>query len=446
MDQSMPWRIRLPMMAVAAGAFVVFFSNQIRPHVGNRDQSWHEAYLFPTERPVGVDFRYGLYNPASTLLQGGDPYEYGLWYPPFSVVFSMPFQLFGVEKAYAAQIVLLFVLNIAAVWFCVSIARVVFTSEGSPGEDAAEGITFPFFLCFAFMVISSYGFLFSVERGNFDIYTMVASLAGLILLIRRPNSIWLPVICFSVAAHLKVYPAILYGLIMWRHGRKSIGPLLLVNGAFFLCLGFSPVIHFLNVIHGVTGSPAIWVGNHSAASFSSAVNTYLAARGLSPLPGLVFFVMPLIVWLVPVLRLFKQGHSDRGAVWFFVLCVPLMNLIPSTSHDYKLVLLTSPLAVLLLSRIRESGFTGRRILALQLIAGTALAVFLSLSYTAFPPVLGNKYPFILALQLLLAWAVFSSPPVTHGGVVHRETAPPTPERTGSSSDEAIQVYLVPVDP
>jgi hypothetical protein len=88
--------------------------------------------------------------------------------------------------------------------------------------------------------------------------------------------------------------------------------------------------------------------------------------------------------------------------------VPLMNFIPATSHDYKLVLLGAPLAMLLFFLSLEYGWSGSWTRALQIAAAAALAAVLALSHARLPVELGNKYPFILALQMVLLWAFLTT--------------------------------------
>jgi hypothetical protein len=86
-----------------------------------------------------------------------------------------------------------------------------------------------------------------------------------------------------------------------------------------------------------------------------------------------------------------------------------MNLIPSTSHDYKLVLLSVPFAMLFVMLFQEYGPSGRRLILAQIAVACALLVFLSVSYVALPSILGNKYPFIVGTQLLILWALLTVP-------------------------------------
>lgn len=401
-------RQALALALVAGATLVIWYSNQIAPHIRDLNGGWGQAYLFPWMTPVGADFREGVFHPGTLLSRGEDPYSApALWYPPFSVLVFLPYQLFDPGRAYSLHVFVQILLNFACVWMAVRITGSSIPDrappQGSLGSPAARLPVLS--LCLAFLTVSSYGFIFSVERGNFDIYTMALSLVGLSILLRSPNRLWLQVICLSAAAHLKVYPAVLLLLVFWKHGRRSLVPILVVNTAFLLCIGPGPALHFIERLTGVAATTASWVGNHSAASFGQMVNGFLGARGLPPIPGGVFLAPPVLIWLGSLVVLFRRGFSGHGAVWLFAVSVPLMNLVPSTSHDYKLVLLGAPFAVLLVTLLEDYVRSGRWLPLAQLSVACGLLLFLSVSYVELPSVLGNKYPFIVGLQALLLWTV-----------------------------------------
>ena len=191
----------------------------------------------------------------------------------------------------------------------------------------------------------------------------------------------------------------------------------MVNAVLLFCLGPGPALHFVETLSGVAASPGVWVANHSAASFGQMLNGFLGERWGLEIPGAALVILPLAIWLASAVVLFRRGYSASGATWLFALSVPLMNLIPSTSHDYKLVLLSAPFAMLLTFLLEEYVTSGRRVTLAQIVCACGLLILVSVSYTVVPPVLGNKYPFILALQLLLAWVALASPHLSPGHAV-----------------------------
>jgi hypothetical protein len=130
--------------------------------------------------------------------------------------------------------------------------------------------------------------------------------------------------------------------------------------------------------------------------------------------------------------LLRRKYDHTGAVWLFCLSVPLMNLIPATSTDCKLVLLAAPLAMALFHAVWEYANSGRWVRLLQMGAVGGLVAILGLSYTRLPVVVGNKYPFVLAFQAALLWMLVTPSagkrPKTSGACAPAEGSPLSSER------------------
>jgi hypothetical protein len=290
-----------------------------------------------------------------------------------------------------------------------------------------QGLVLPLFCGLCLWLVTSYGFLFSIERGSFDIFAGLSAVIGLWLTVMRPDRVWLQVLCFSIAAHLSVDAAILFVLPVWKHGWRSLLPLAVVNLVLLLCLGPANVLHFLSSVTGAVQAPDLWQGNHSAASFAQMINDFLDERGLGSVPVWVFFALPVGLWVVGGFLLLRRGYDHPGAVWLFCLSVPLMNLIPATSTDCKLVLLAAPLAMALFHAVWEYANSGRWVRLLQMGAVGGLVAILGLSYTRLPVVVGNKYPFVLAFQAALLWMLVTPSagkrPKTSGACAPAEGSP-----------------------
>jgi hypothetical protein len=397
---------------IVLGVVATSLANQLLPHINLSKRVWEPLYLSPRMYPIGTDFRSGLFYPAKYLLEGKSPYDYyNSVYAPLAIVAGVPFRLLDVDRAYLAQVIVLCMLNVATLWLALKIASRVFDRPAPErGDWAADATTIAIFLAMAVVTFESYGFQFSIERGNFDIYTQLPALLGLWLLITRPRSLWLQVLCFSIAAHLKLYPTILFVLVVWRHGRRSVFPLVIVNSLLLLCTGPANTLQFIRVMVGYAQSPYVWIGNHSAASFGQMVDGYLIAHGWAPVPSLVFYVGPLVVWALGATAIWRRGVAPDRLVWLYILSVPLMALLPSTSHDYKLVLMSAPVAMTAYALVEGYRSGGKCLRLLQLAALMLLVLVLTRSYTMLPPVMGNKYPFILALEIVFVWIMLYPSP------------------------------------
>jgi len=125
--------------------------------------------------------------------------------------------------------------------------------------------------------------------------------------------------------------------------------------------------------------------------------------------------VPLALFAFTIVVLVRRGWSDRGAVFAAAACVPLMTLVPAVSHDYKLVLLVFPLAVLAVAVATTERVSAvlRSVLFLVLGLTTiflARSTLLPLPFDKLPLFmrLQNKYPLLLLAQVLLLAVVLLS--------------------------------------
>ena len=387
-----------------------YFWNSLRPLLNTKIELWDYPTFMPLIKPIGDDFREGYFYPAKIVLQGKDPYtDYFFDYPPFSAVFSIPFRLFDVDQAYLMQAGLLFVLNAVTIFISLKIAYEVFKKGSDQQGNIGRVIAYGLFPLLALLLFTSYGFYFSIERGNSDIYAQFFVVLGLWFLASRPKSVWLPVLFVSMGTHLKFYPAIIFVLIFWKFRWKSLLPIILTNAAFLLVLGPVRAWEFIRRIIFVQKNPFLFPANHSAASFSDMVNGFLVERAGIAIPTILFYLLPFLIWGLGVIVLWRRKYSPTNALLLFILSVPLMELIPSTSYDYKLVILASPLAIALFLLLQNFSLRGRLAALVEIIGLMFLMLLISRSYYFLPPVLTNKYPFILVMQSIFLLMLLGSP-------------------------------------
>jgi len=401
-------RLLLGLAIIFTLVFFHFLTSWLLPSIDIDTGSWQSPYLLPYIQPIGDDFREGYFYPAKVLLQGKSQYvDYNSIYPPFSTLLAVPFRLFPVGTAYLVLVVLLFTLNIVCVLFLLFT-----TARHSPFHTSASCSRQHILLAglaplWVIMALTGYGFLFSVERGNLDILAFLFCILGLVLLLRPGSGPWLPALFFAMGTHMKIYPAILFVLVVWRFRWRSVLPVFLVNLGLFFITGYQRAFQYAGVILKYSTNPFVFITNHSAFSFGTLVNGFLEPRFGIALPTWLWLLLPGLVWLAGFCLAWKRGWCPFNALWLFLLSVPLMNLVPSVSHDYKLVILTPVLAVLsfiIIASWDKSGSWGD-FLRLGILA--VLAYFLSRSFTQIPlSFLGNKYPFIFLLEVFILWLFF----------------------------------------
>jgi len=411
------------LVIVGIGMASIFLINNVFQLINTADWSFKNPTNLPVITPIGNDFRVGLYRPAQQLLSDFNLYSPGpngyiTQYPPLVNVFSLPFLLFSESIAYLIQVFLLYFVNLFCIYLGVIIAKKYLSAEPLP-EKSFEWILLIFLLLiFSFFTLTGYPFIFSIERGNYDIYAMLFSLLALWCLLKLPEHIWLQVILLSIATHLKIYPAILFIVLFAKHGKKTILPLLVVNSAFLLILGPQNAIGFLKVItsSASVGARWAWVGNHSGFSF---VNLLVSLnRYLEPYLDLLLILsigVPLVLWVFVIIKINAKDFNNRNIILLFMSTTSLMCLIPSISHDYKLVILSTTIMFLMVLIIKRITLNGKPLDYVQLVMVILIMFFLS--YDPLPIVGGyqltnttlfvffNKYIWVLILFILMSWNV-----------------------------------------
>jgi hypothetical protein len=408
-------RIYLALLILGLGIGGIFFVNNVLTSIDTHARMFRTINPVPAAAyPVGIDFRVGLYESADVILFGAhypgfnSEIIYPSFYPPLVSLVGLPFLLLDENSAYLVQIGLLFFGNIASLLIVAWMAKKYLLSDlGLEGTTAGQ---IALFISFAvlFYTLSSYPFMFSIERGNFDIIALLFSLAAILFLFKFPQKIWLQVIFLSIAAHLKIYPGILFVVLFLKHGKKLIIPAILVNVIFLFILGVQNALGFLQVVFNntVVGWPDGWVGNHSAKTFA----VIIAANFNQTLPSTyeflagVFTLIPIILWCVAMVLFFKQKYSERNALYFVMVSIPLMDIIPAISFDYKLVILSSASVLLVALLIRNIIKKFNLMDFLQLAAVMVILLFIGRSYVFFDlsqSIISDKYLWSLSLEVLM---------------------------------------------
>ena len=284
---------------------------------------------------------------------------------------------------------------------------------------------------FAVWLSVSFGFLLSVERGNFDAFVAFFALLGLWSLVKRPAGVWLPAIAFSVAAEIKVYPALLLLLVIWRFRWKSALPLIVCNVVLALSAGPQNLANsFPSMTRGMAQG-ADWVGNSSAKSFSTWVD-WLDPRYVPHLPVALLIAIPVVLFVFTAWGLWRR-HDHAATALMLCGMAPVMCVVPSISHDYKVVLFAGPAVLLAGLLMRHIGRGSAEpwwmlltlTLALFFIArapGQLVDYSVNVQGFVWPAVLMNKYLPILLFQIVIAWMTWRLPAPVIPNVAKRTLA------------------------
>lgn len=413
-------RITLFLAMLGAGVTLIFAANHVILNIDTDLWKYVARQTLPIMTPIGVDFRNGWFSPAENLFVGKSLGE--IWqntintngYPPFVTLLGLLFLPFGANTGYLIQATLLLMANIASIAIAVGLCRKYILIHIGLDDITTNLISGFIFFAILLYTFSSYGFAFSIERANYDIYAIIFSLFFLRLFITKPEKLWPQIILLSIATHLKIYPAILFLLLFKQHAWKMVLPAVLVNALFLFILGPNNAFAFLVSNQSAFGFGTRFASilNHSSYAFASKLieNTFPNLANAF-LPVWVFFTLvPVFIWGVATARLFKTKITPEAALLFFAICVPLMSFVPTVSHDYKLVIFSSAIVVLLCTLLKNVTIAPKLSDYLQLVFLMFILIFIGRSYmydgflNIF--ILKNKYLWVLALEILMVFAIF----------------------------------------
>ena len=412
-------RFTLVFLLLAAFLAGSALDTQLLDRVDVANKAWTYQRTVPTLSPLGSDLQ--IFTEASKqMYYQQNPLGPNYNSPPLTAAVFFPFVLLSYQMGYRVMLVVNVACNLLSLVLVMVLAFRVFAADPGGSQSPVVPVAIGAGLLVAGVSqFFGYALEFALERGNYDSLALTAMLAGVWLGDRFPRMIWLQVLSLSFAAHLKVYPALLLFLPLWRHGWKALLPVVAINTAMLFYFGIHRGQEFLVGLYQYASHPYIWVGNHSAASFSSLVLEPWMARVL-PRPfvhgACLAFLLgtTLALWGLGLRKLFRHGREEGRALWALALSIPLMSALTSVSNDYKLVIMLVPVFLAVTTLARRFLETGRRRYAVVL----ALVLFgvILMQRSVLAPALivtANKFPVVLLLEAVVCWLVWTgaaSPP------------------------------------
>ncbi len=300
---------------------------------------------------AGIDFSR-VYDWDARLLAGE---RFSSDYPPFVLVAQLPLALLPRPLAY-----MLFTLVLVS-GLLVSVSACLAESRRFRRRDWALGS-----LLVTYLFYHTYPTLFAIERGNSDLIATVGVAVGLLMLSRnRPVA---ALASLALGAQYKVYPILLAIMLPLRKGWKWLPPFILLNGALLLVLGPMGLERFARSLAEVVRHPGTPRVNHSLASFAFALmergylNNAWRDRAVLVVSGILVAILA-VAWFRLALRAGRLRRPSLGSdgilgpytvveTGLIGMAFQVMSLIPTTSHDYQLVIQIVPF-LLLLTRPRE---------------------------------------------------------------------------------------------
>ena len=181
----------------------------------------------------GRDFRDGLYDPARAFSVEGSGW------PPMTLIVAWPFTLVQRSTAYAVEVGLMAGAAVgSAVLSAVLALRAVAPAHRARRRSADGAVDAQSLgIVLGVWLLTSYGFMYELQRGNVNLFALFFSLLAVWLTLRLPRSPWWPAVVLAVAINLKLYPAILLALLFWRYRLRAVVPVLVTNAVLLLIAG-----------------------------------------------------------------------------------------------------------------------------------------------------------------------------------------------------------------
>jgi hypothetical protein len=234
---------------------------------------------------------------------------------------------------------------------------------------------------------------FELERGQFNVLTLLLVITGIWIYHKYPSFRLLAFALWIAATQIKLYPAVflLMFFSQWNHWRENARTLLLLgflNIAAFMVLGYKVFLQFVDAVITESRNP-LWLLpdkqpiNHSIHAFIDK----LAKNNDNELPaklagwlsysgswvGIILLAVIVVCSVVILVRTLQNRpnllHADA-----LMLLILLCFLLPSTSLDYKLVLLAPGLSVVFANRTTPE-------IRWQKVLFIGLAVLMSAAYS-----------------------------------------------------------------
>lgn len=406
------------------GFSLIYFLNNILIKINTTTWSYDFSSIVPFELPVGLDFRVGSYRPAQNLILTNFKHisldgTYFSIYPPLVSLINIPYLLLDENTAYFVHSILIFLTYTGCLAIVSIIAHSAIIKRIRIDNINNCFITITLFFILLFYSISSYSFVFEIERGQTDVFALFFSLMCMLFLIKKPDNVWLQVCFLSIAVHLKIYPAALFLLLFVKHGRRLLLPAITINLVFLFILGPNMAFDFIQALTSSSGigNQWTWVGNHSAYSFADSL-----ARESSNYSLNLYFLWPIFtliaieLWFAATYILFKD-YSSQNAVLYFMVSISIMDLVPTMSADYRLVIISSAallLIALIIKRIIEHPsffdyFQLGVVMLILLFIGRPYEMSDVYKYALSENAsffINNKFLWSLALEAIMVWNIF----------------------------------------
>jgi len=393
---------------IVAGFLMAYLIVFIIPtFLDSRLQFQYFYRYLPDNVNLGLDTRSITKYLKLWLIDGKSPYlDNIIFYPPLYNLLMAPIVLLSYPTSYY----FLLVVGIISYFGLTFILPVLFTPKRN------MSILLFFFLTGIF----SYGLVFELERGQFNLATFFLCLLAVYIYHYHEDFRFFAYLFFSISVQLKVYPLIFIVMFVkdwrdWKNNLLRMAGLGAFNFALLFILGYSIFVDFVrSTIAQITQVGAYtWIGNHSIKAFVF----NLSKDGLGLLSGnslewvrqysgvlefllLVYVVVCFVSIIVGTYRRKVQGFNP----YLLVTCTIGAMVIPSVSHDYKLAILAAPISILFCSLAVPQKKSNRTWLFLLVFLASFAYSSTLYPFKYRPEIIANSMPLLLVILLSITIA------------------------------------------
>jgi hypothetical protein len=390
-----------PLIWVVIGFLIVYLLFFISPIFLN-DTLRIRYFLnyLPDRYPIGDDLIAVVQLMKGWFFDHHSPYAV-IFYPPFTFVFFAPLLL---VDDYPLLYRLFTFFNLTCYFFLTLLLPIKMIQK--------TGI--PTLMLVFVTGLLSYGLQFELERGQFNVFTFLLCLWAIYIFHRHKSHRFIAYLLFSISIQLKLYPAIFMVMFVddWKDWKNNIRRFLAI-GVFNLLLlfvmGYQIFLDFIRSISTQLASPGwSWNGNHSIRAFVEALKrdglNILAPDSMEIIRqnSELFSNLLLVIFLVSFATaiIIAALKNETGIDTFLLLTCMLGALIIPISNDYKLSILSAPMA-LFLCNIPVMKNKGRQLLSITLTLGISAAYFATLIPFKYKPYfLSNTFPLLFIILIL----------------------------------------------
>jgi hypothetical protein len=324
---------------------------------------------------IGYDVEQTVTHIEVWLTEGTSPYADGIVpYSPLTLAVFAPFVVLG----YPAYYKLLSLLTVTAFIFGALLIPIWISRKKDDGDVVRNGIPqsgnlagshpapqkrdFTLILLFFLTGLFSYGFQFELERGQFNVIAFACCLLAIYLFHYHEKFRTFAYLLFSLAIQFKLYPVIFIVMFIkdwrdWKGNLKRMAGLGAFNFALLFVLGYPLAIQFISKIASrQSGFVSSRTEDLSISGFVYQLTTdgfglispETVAR-LSHYAGAISTLL-LLVFGVCLLSVIVHAYLKKQAglnVYLLAICTLGALFIPAGSFDYKLPILTAPIALVL---------------------------------------------------------------------------------------------------